>query len=65
MWIAAIFFWQRLGFYGLLTTTIVMALINILAEYPPAAAGAPLLLSALAFIVLHWGGNRSTWSQMR
>lgn len=65
MWISALYFRQRLGFYGLAGTTVLMVLINIVSNYPPAVAAAPLAWTAVAFVLLHWGGRRSAWTMMR
>ena len=38
MWIAAIFFWQRIGFYGFIATSLGMTAINLLCEMDPKLA---------------------------
>jgi hypothetical protein len=65
MWIAAVFFWQRLGFWGFLVTNLGMTVINSVCKLPPSMAALPLVFVALMFVFLHWGGPRSTWSKMR
>ena len=65
MWIVAIFFWQRLGFYGFLVTSLGITGINLACNFAPHLAGLPLVSVALLFVALHLGASRSTWRQMR
>lgn len=65
VWIAAIFFRQRIGFYGLLITSLFMTVINMLCQFSPTAAGLPLVLVVMMYALLQWGTPRSTWAQMR
>ncbi|MCA9175184.1 MAG: hypothetical protein KDB14_11935 [Planctomycetales bacterium] len=65
MWIAAIYFWQRIGFYGFLATNLGMMAIHLACHLDPKLAGLPLVSVVLMFIALHVGAPRSTWAQMR
>lgn len=65
MWIAAMFLWQRLGYYGFILTSLGMTAINLLCEMEPKLAALPLVFVALLFLALHIGGRRSMWQQMR
>lgn len=65
LWIVAIFFWQRLGFYGFLVTSVVMFLGHLQVKTPVGQAVLALVPVAILFFLLQLGTPRSTWSQMR